>query len=66
VHETELLILGLCVAIPMLSVSARLLDIPYPQPPPSLSAGTDEFTRVLTFSDALYAPPCMETAAFAD
>jgi monovalent cation/hydrogen antiporter len=30
VHETELLILGLCVAIPMLSVVARLLDIPYP------------------------------------
>ena len=29
-HETELLILGLCVAIPMLSVIARLLDIPYP------------------------------------
>jgi monovalent cation/hydrogen antiporter len=28
--ETELLILGLCVAIPMLSVIARLLDIPYP------------------------------------
>jgi hypothetical protein len=30
VHETELLILGLCVAIPTLSVIARLLDIPYP------------------------------------
>jgi CPA1 family monovalent cation:H+ antiporter len=30
VHETELLILGLCVAIPMLSVIARLLDVPYP------------------------------------
>jgi CPA1 family monovalent cation:H+ antiporter len=30
VHETELLILGLCDAIPMLSVVARLLDIPYP------------------------------------
>ncbi|MGH2954741.1 MAG: Na+/H+ antiporter [Solirubrobacterales bacterium] len=29
-HETELLILGLCVAIPALSVIARLLDIPYP------------------------------------
>ncbi len=29
-HETELLILGLCVAIPLLSVIARLLDIPYP------------------------------------
>ena len=29
-HETELLILGLCVAIPMLSVIAGLLDIPYP------------------------------------
>ena len=29
-HETELLILGLCVAIPMLSVIARLLDVPYP------------------------------------
>ena len=29
-HETELLILGLCVAIPMLSVIAKLLDIPYP------------------------------------
>ena len=29
-HETELLILGLCVAIPTLSVIARLLDIPYP------------------------------------
>jgi monovalent cation/hydrogen antiporter len=29
-HETELLILGLCVAIPALSVVARLLDIPYP------------------------------------
>jgi CPA1 family monovalent cation:H+ antiporter len=29
-HETEILILGLCVAIPMLSVIARLLDIPYP------------------------------------
>ena len=28
--ETELLILGLCVAIPTLSVIARLLDIPYP------------------------------------
>src|SRR5687767_15710407 len=30
VHETELLILGLCVAIPALSVVARLLAIPYP------------------------------------
>jgi Na+/H+ antiporter len=30
VHETELLILGLCVAIPALSVIARLLGIPYP------------------------------------
>ncbi len=29
-HETELLILGLCVAIPMLGVIARLLDVPYP------------------------------------
>ncbi len=29
-HETELLILGLCVAIPMLSVIAKVLDIPYP------------------------------------
>ena len=29
-HETELLILGLCVAIPMLSVIARLLGVPYP------------------------------------
>lgn len=29
-HETELLILGLCVAIPSLSVIARLLGIPYP------------------------------------
>ena len=29
-HETELLILGLCVAIPTLSAIARLLDIPYP------------------------------------
>ncbi len=29
-HETEILILGLCVAIPTLSVIARLLDIPYP------------------------------------
>src|ERR671922_253617 len=29
-NETELLILGLCVAIPMLSVVARMLDIPYP------------------------------------
>jgi monovalent cation/hydrogen antiporter len=30
VHETEILILGLCVAIPALSVIARLLGIPYP------------------------------------
>jgi Na+/H+ antiporter len=30
VHETELLILGLCVAIPMLGVIAGLLDVPYP------------------------------------
>ena len=29
-HETELLILGLCVAIPLLSVIARLLEVPYP------------------------------------
>jgi Na+/H+ antiporter len=29
-HETEILILGLCVAIPALSVIARLLGIPYP------------------------------------
>ena len=29
-HETELLILGLCVAIPTLSVIARLLGVPYP------------------------------------
>ena len=29
-HETELLILGLCIAIPMLTVIARVLDIPYP------------------------------------
>ena len=30
VHETDLLILGLCVAIPTLGVIAGLLDIPYP------------------------------------
>jgi monovalent cation/hydrogen antiporter len=30
VHETELLILGLCVAIPALSVIARVLGVPYP------------------------------------
>jgi monovalent cation/hydrogen antiporter len=30
VHETQLLILGLCVAIPALSVIARLLGVPYP------------------------------------
>lgn len=29
-HETELLILGLCVALPALAVIARVLDIPYP------------------------------------
>lgn len=29
-HETGLLILGLCVALPALSVIARLLGIPYP------------------------------------
>ncbi len=29
-HETQLLILGLCVAIPALGVIARLLGIPYP------------------------------------
>ena len=29
-HETELLILGLCVAIPMLGVIARLVGVPYP------------------------------------
>ena len=29
-HETDLLILGLCVAIPALSVIARVLGIPYP------------------------------------
>ena len=29
-HETELLILGLCVALPTLGVIARLLDVPYP------------------------------------
>lgn len=29
-HETELLILGLCVAIPVLSVIARVFDVPYP------------------------------------
>jgi len=29
-HETELLILGLCVALPALSVIARVLEIPYP------------------------------------
>ena len=29
-HETEILILGLCVGIPALSVIARLLGIPYP------------------------------------
>ncbi len=28
--ETELLILGLCVAIPILGVIAGLLDVPYP------------------------------------
>ena len=28
--EAELLILGLCVALPTLSVIARLLNIPYP------------------------------------
>jgi monovalent cation/hydrogen antiporter len=30
VHETQLLILGLCVAIPALSVIARLIGVPYP------------------------------------
>jgi monovalent cation/hydrogen antiporter len=30
VHAAELLILGLCVALPALSVIARLLHVPYP------------------------------------
>ena len=30
VHETQMLILGLCVAIPALSVIARLVGVPYP------------------------------------
>ena len=29
-HETEILILGLCVVIPALSVLARVLNVPYP------------------------------------
>jgi CPA1 family monovalent cation:H+ antiporter len=70
VHETELLILGLCVAIPMLSVIARVLDIPYPivlvlgALPLGYLPGVPEVELEPDLVLVIFLPPLLYVAAF--
>jgi monovalent cation/hydrogen antiporter len=70
VHETELLILGLCVAIPAFSVIARLLDIPYPivlvlgAIPLGFVPGVPEVELDPDLVLVIFLPPLLYVAAF--
>ena len=69
-HETELLILGLCVAIPILSVIARLLDLPYPivlvlgAIPLGYLPGVPEVELQPDLVLVIFLPPLLYVAAF--
>ena len=69
-HETELLILGLCVAIPALSVIARLLGIPYPivlvlgAIPLGFVPGVPEVELEPDLVLVIFLPPLLYVAAF--
>ena len=69
-HETELLILGLCVAIPTLSVIARLLRIPYPivlvlgAIPIGYVPGVPEVELEPQLVLVIFLPPLLYVAAF--
>jgi CPA1 family monovalent cation:H+ antiporter len=69
-HETELLILGLCVALPALSVIARLLDVPYPivlvlgAIPLGFIPGVPEVELDPDLVLVIFLPPLLYVAAF--
>ena len=69
-HETELLILGLCVALPALSVIARLLRIPYPivlvlgAVPLGYLPGVPEVELDPDMVLVIFLPPLLYVAAF--
>ena len=69
-HDTELLILGLCVVIPTLSVIARVLDIPYPIVlvlgviPLGFIPGVPEVELEPDVVLVLFLPPLLYVAAF--
>ena len=69
-HETEFLILGLCVVIPLLSVIARLLDIPYPivlvlgAIPIGFLPGVPEVELHPDLVLVIFLPPLLYVAAF--
>jgi monovalent cation/hydrogen antiporter len=70
VHETELLILALCVAIPALSVIARVLGIPYPivlvvgAIPLGYVPGVPEVELEPDLVLVIFLPPLLYVAAF--
>ncbi len=69
-HETGILILGLCVAIPALSVIAGLLDIPYPivlvlgAIPLGYVPGVPEVELPPDLVLVIFLPPLLYVAAF--
>ena len=69
-HETEILILGLCVAIPALSVIARVLDVPYPivlvlgAIPIGFLPGVPEVQLDPDLVLVIFLPPLLYVAAF--
>jgi monovalent cation/hydrogen antiporter len=70
VHETQLLILGLCVAIPALSVIARLIGVPYPivlvlgAIPLGYVPGVPEVELEPELVLVIFLPPLLYVAAF--
>src|SRR5688500_8970631 len=69
-HETELLLLGLLVAVPALSVLARTLDIPYPivlvigALPIGFIPGVPDVRLEPDLVLVLFLPPLLYVAAF--
>lgn len=69
-HETQLLILGLCVAIPALSVIARLIGVPYPivlvlgAIPLGYVPGVPEVELEPDLVLVIFLPPLLYVAAF--
>jgi CPA1 family monovalent cation:H+ antiporter len=69
-HDTEFLILGLCVALPALTVIARLLDIPYPivlvlgAIPLGFVPGVPEVELDPELVLVIFLPPLLYVAAF--